>query len=161
MQGVLLSLIHSCQSLLMEAGTAVEPPLKEWEGWSRTSIKRALARRRQAQRLELGIRPCRCAHGCQCWQSTGVEDSAGGASTEPDCSAGSALPEPAASRPLPKLVPRMKAVARPPLPQPPPPTQPESAGATTEQTEATQMGEASSGKKMKVKLNTHNLRFTT
>jgi hypothetical protein len=37
-----------------------------WGSWTKQSIKRALARLRQSQRLELGVAPCRCAQGCVC-----------------------------------------------------------------------------------------------
>ena len=93
--------------LAAEVGTAVEPPLKEWECWTKASIRRALTRRRQAIRRELGIPSCRCAHGCVCHQ-----DSAGAGTTEP---------EPPASHPGPKPVARVKAMPRPARPRSPSP----------------------------------------
>ena len=66
------------------AATVKELPAA-WGTWSKASIKRALARTRQAQRLELGLAPCRCAQGCVC--NAAVAEAAGSSGKEEEAGA--------------------------------------------------------------------------
>jgi len=114
-----------------DSAATVKPLPAAWEKWSRNSIKRALARVRQAQRQEFGLAPCRCAQGCVCnaavaeaADSSCKKEVAGPAAPScpghtPQVAAAAATASgeapPPQPRPLPRLVPRFKA---PPLKRP-------------------------------------------
>jgi len=108
------------------AGTVKGLPLA-WGAWSKSAIKRALARTRQAQRRELGLAPCRCAQGCVCnadVASGNEEEARAAAPSHPGhtpqaaAAASTASGETSQPRPPPAPVSRFKATPPPPPKRP-------------------------------------------
>ena len=110
-----------------DSAATVKPLPAAWEKWSRNSIKRALARVRQAQRQEFGLAPCRCAQGCVCNAdvASGNEEEARAASPshpghtpQAAAAASTASGETSLPRPPPAPVSRFKATPPPPPKRP-------------------------------------------